>query len=85
MQRNKGGLDRKDKDQQDSRHTDTRGLLRADHRHALGEVGHIERPGLGIERAQCKQEQGRADQVEEHILHTCPQPLGPAGMDHQAI
>ena len=78
-------LDRKDQQQQNRRDADACGFLGADPLDPHGEVRHVQRSRLGIERAECKQEQGRADQVEQNILHARAQTLVPARMDHQTI
>ena len=85
MQRHDGGLDREDQQQQHRSHPDAHRLRRIDQCHARGQIGHVQRSRLGIDRPQREQEQGRPDQVEEHVLHPRLQPRCAPGMDHQAI
>ena len=49
------------------------------------QVRHVERACFRIDRPKRKQEQGRSKQVEQHVLHTRPQALVAARMDHQAV
>ena len=82
MQRQDRGLDRKDQQQQHRRNANTRTIARIKRRHTHRQIGHVQRACLGIDRAKSKEEQGRAQQVIQHILRPRAQTPLPARVDH---
>mmetsp|Transcript_28482 Transcript_28482/g.53388 ORF Transcript_28482/g.53388 Transcript_28482/m.53388 type:complete len:277 (-) Transcript_28482:5399-6229(-) len=85
VQRDQCRLDRKDQQKQDRRHADADCRLWPNQLDAVRQIRHVQRPRLRIDRAKREKEQGRADQVKEHILHPRPQPRIAPRMDHQTI
>ena len=57
MQRHNRCLDRKDQQQQHRRQADAHRVSRINQRHPFGQIRHIQRAGLGVERAEGKQEE----------------------------
>ena len=85
MQRHQRRLDREHAQHQHGRHPDQRAALRRHCGHPLGQIRHVEGAGHRIDRAQRKQEQGRSQQVIDHILHPRLQPALATAMDHQPV
>ena len=85
MQRHQRGLDGKNQQQERGCQSDANRVTRIDEGYALRHVGHVQRAGLRIEGPQRKEEERRADQVVEHVLHAGPQADIAAAVDHQAI
>ena len=69
--------------QEDQGHLDRARLGHAGH--ALGQIGHVERPGHGVEQADADQVEGRADRAHDQVLEGGPQRPAVAAQGDQGV
>ena len=85
LHREQGRLEAKHNQQEHRCNTYQRCFFGRDFLQSQRQIGDVQRAGRRIKHTQREQEEGRASQVDHHVLQTCAHPVFATRVDHQAV